>query len=92
MIAAKWVIFAALVFGSETADACHARFEQAVRSIMDQNLDKTVVIVSHGTVISLFVSRLAGVSDLSLWNDLTMPSFVVVDVQTAELIEREIIL
>ena len=84
---------AALVFGSETADACHARFEQAVvRSIMDQNLDKTVVIVAHGTVISLFVSRLTGIADWLLWNDLALPSFVVVNVQSAELIERENIL
>ena len=81
-----------LVFGSETADACHARFHQAVYSILDQNLEKTVVIVAHGTVISLFVSRLTGTSDWSLWNDLALPSFIVVDVQTAKLIETENIL
>ena len=78
-----------LVFGSETADACHARFHHAVHSILDQNLDKTVVMVTHGTVISLFVSRLTGMSDWSLWNDLALPSFIVVNVQTAMLIERE---
>ena len=81
-----------LVFGSETADACHARFQQAVHSILDQNLDKTVVIVAHGTVISLFVSRLTRMSDWLLWNELALPSFVVVDVQAATLIERENIL
>ena len=78
-----------LVFGSETADACHALFHHAVHSILDQNLDKTVVMVTHGTVISLFVSRLTGMSDWSLWNDLALPSFIVVNVQTAMLIERE---
>jgi len=81
-----------LVFGSETADACHARFHQAVHSILDQNLDKTVVIVTHGTVISLFVSRLTGMSGLLLWNELALPSFVVIDLQAATLIERENIL
>ena len=78
-----------LVFGSETADACHARFQQAVHSILDQNLDKTVVIVAHGTVISLFVSRLTGISDLLLWHELGLPSFLVIDVQSATLIERK---
>ena len=78
-----------LVFGSETAAACHARFQQAVHSILDQNLDKTVVIVAHGTVISLFVSRLTGISDLLLWHELGLPSFLVIDVQSAALIERE---
>ena len=81
-----------LIFGGETADACHTRFQQAVYSILNQNLEKTVVIVAHGTVISLFVSRLTGISDWSLWNDLALPSFIVVDVQTAKLIERENIL
>lgn len=78
-----------LVFGSETADQCHARFEQAVHSILNHYLDKTVVIVAHGTVISLFVSRLTGISDLLLWNELGLPSFLVIDVQSAALIERE---
>jgi broad specificity phosphatase PhoE len=78
-----------LIFGSETADQCHARFQRAVHSILDQNLDKTVVIVAHGTVISLFVSRLTGISDLFLWNELGLPSFVVIDLQSAVLIERE---
>ena len=81
-----------LIFGSETADGCHARFQHAVQSILNQNLDKTVVIVAHGTVISLFVSRLTGMSDWSLWNDLALPSFIVVDVQTATLVERDNIL
>ena len=81
-----------LVFGSETADECHARFQHAVHTILDHNLDKTVVIVTHGTVISLFVSRLTGMPDLLLWNELGMPSFVVIDVRSAALMERENIL
>jgi len=81
-----------LVFGSETADQCYARFEQAVQSVLSNYADKTIVIVSHGTVISLFVSRLTGISDLLLWNELGLPSFLVIDVQSAALIERENIL
>jgi len=81
-----------LVFGSETADACHSRFQQAVHSIIDHNLDKTIVIVAHGTVISLFASRLTGISAQLLWNELALPSFVVIDVQAPAVIERENIL
>jgi len=81
-----------LVFGSETADECHARFKQAVHSVIDHNFGKAVVIVAHGTVISLFVARLTGTSDLLLWNELGLPSFVVIDLQSAVLIERENIL
>lgn len=68
-----------LVFGSETANEAHARFSQAVHSILEVYLNKTIAIVSHGTVISLFVSRLAGISDVSLWNELGLPSFILLD-------------
>jgi len=78
-----------LVFGNETANECHTRFDHAVRSVLNYYGDKTIVIVAHGTIISLFVSRLTGISDLFLWNELGLPSFVVLDMQSALLIERE---
>jgi broad specificity phosphatase PhoE len=81
-----------LIYGSETADQAHERFYQAVLSVLDCHLHKTVVIVAHGTVISLFVSRLTGIPDWSLWNELGLPAYVVLDMQTNALIARENIL
>ena len=77
-----------LVFGAETANQAHARFYRAVHSVLSQFRDKTVVIVTHGTVISLFVSRLTGSSDLELWNKLGLPSFVAIDLHSSTLIVR----
>jgi broad specificity phosphatase PhoE len=77
-----------LVFGDETADQAHTRFYQAVHSILTEHKDKTVVVVTHGTVISLFVSRLTGSSDLDLWNTLGLPSFVAIDLHSSTLIVR----
>ena len=77
-----------LVFGSETADTAHTRFYQAVHSIMDDHENQTIVIVSHGTVISLFISRLTGISDFLLWNELVLPSFVVIDMQSNTLVAK----
>ena len=71
------------------ADGAHARFDRAVRSILDRHPNEAVVIVSHGTVISLFVSRLTGISGLLLWNELGMPSFMVIDVESNTLVTRE---
>src|SRR5829696_1042016 len=51
-----------LVFGNETANEAYERFAQAVYSILESYQNKTVVVVAHGTVISLFVSRLTGIS------------------------------
>jgi broad specificity phosphatase PhoE len=77
-----------LVFGGETADQAHARFYRAVHSILNEYRDKTIVIVTHGTVISLFVSRLTGSSDLELWNMLGLPSFIALDLDSNALIVR----
>jgi broad specificity phosphatase PhoE len=68
-----------LVFGRETADQAYARFYKAIHSILSEHRDKTVVVVTHGTVISLFVARLTGRSDLELWNQLGLPSFVAME-------------
>ncbi len=78
-----------LVYGKETADQAHTRFRQAVFSVLSSHPNETVVIVAHGTVISLFVSRLAGISDLSLWGELGLPSFVVIDLQSNSILARE---
>ena len=78
-----------LVFGNETANQCHVRFHRAVYSVLNYHANKTIVIVAHGTAISLFVSRLTGIPDLSLWNELGLPSFLVLDMQSNSLIERE---
>lgn len=78
-----------LSLGSETAHEAHERFSEAVRSVLDQYQRKTVVIIAHGTVISLLVSRLAGISDMLLWQDLGLPSFVVIDRESNRLLARE---
>ena len=81
-----------LVFGSETAEAAYARFSSAVNAVLSESANQTILIVSHGTVISLFVSRMAGISDMRLWSELGLPSYVVLDMQTKVLIARENIL
>ena len=81
-----------LVFGNETANQSYVRFSSAVTSILEMHQDKNIIIVSHGTVISLFVSRLLGISGFSLWKQLGLPSFVVLDMISSTLIAQENIL
>ena len=81
-----------LVFGSETANQAHQRFSTAVDLLRHQYGNETIVIVAHGTVISLFSSRLAGISAFPLWKELGCPSFVVLDVQSHRLVAKENIL
>ena len=77
-----------LVFGNETANQAHARFYRTVHSVLNTYRDKTVVIVTHGTVISLFVSRLTGVDGMALWNELALPSFIAMDLTSSTVIVR----
>ncbi len=68
-----------LVFGRETAEAALARFDGAVRLVLARFPGEPVVVVAHGTVISLFVARYAGVDAFDLWQRLDLPSFVALD-------------
>jgi len=76
-----------LVFGNETANEAFARFRQAVDIVLISDNDKTIVIVAHGTVIALYVSWLTGCDGYSLWKELGLPSFVILDIQSKRLIE-----
>ena len=77
------------VYGNETADEAHERFSRAVYSILKKYSEQTVVIVAHGTVIALFVSRLTGQPGYKIWKELGLPSFVVIDVQSNSLVTLE---
>lgn len=80
------------VFGNETADQASERFSRAIHSILEMHENKSIMVVSHGTVISLFVSRVLGVSGYSLWKQLGLPSFIVLDMMAGALIAQENIL
>ena len=77
-----------LVFGNETADQAYSRFYKAIHSVLMNHRDKTVVVMTHGTVISLFVSRLTGTSALELWNQLGLPSFIAMELGSSTVIVR----
>lgn len=78
-----------IVFGNESADQAYERFAEAVDAVVKWHIGKTVGIVAHGTVISLLVSRLTGISDFELWKELGLPSFVVLDLDAKKIIARE---
>lgn len=78
-----------LVFGSETANEAHLRFSRAVQTISNSHQHKTAVVVSHGTVIALFVSRLMATPGFLLWKELGLPAFVVLNMHSNTLLTQE---
>ena len=77
----------ALIFGTETASEVLKRFRNSVGSILERHQDRTVLIVAHGTVISLYTSCLTGCDGYLLWQDLGLPSFVTLDLESKALLE-----
>ena len=76
-----------LIFGSETAHQALNRFRVAVDHALNLFDNKAVVIVAHGTVISLFVEWLTGCNGYDLWRELDLPSFARIDIQSKQLLE-----
>jgi broad specificity phosphatase PhoE len=75
------------VIGPETADAAHARFSEAVSSLLTLHPHGSVAVVAHGTVITLLVSRANGLEPLQFWKRLGLPSLVVLTRPSLRLVE-----
>jgi broad specificity phosphatase PhoE len=76
-----------LVLGNETGNEAYTRFANAITRLIEQYPQKNIGIVAHGTVISLFVARAAGVEPFVFWKQLGLPSFVVFSLSTLMLEE-----
>ena len=76
-----------LVFGRETADQAHQRFSTAIDALTERHKDNDLAVVTHGTVMTLFVSRITGVKPFTFWQCLDLPSFAALTLPNLELIE-----
>ena len=66
-----------LVFGEETAVGAHNRFSKAVSGLTTLHPRENIAIVTHGTVLSLFLSRNSDLEPFALWKQLGLPSWIV---------------
>lgn len=68
---------AELVFGEETADTAYDRFSKAVYNLLERFPQANMALVTHGTVLSLFMSRTSTLEPFSTWKRLGLPSLIV---------------
>ena len=73
------------VLGRESADQCADRFEDAVHDLLDQHKTGNLAIVSHGTVIALFIARHGGGNAFEWWRKMGLPSFAVMSLPDLKL-------
>lgn len=75
------------VFGLESADEAHDRFRTAVARLLAEAPDDTLGVVTHGTVVSLLVSRANGLDGFEFWQGLELPDFRVLTLPDYRLAE-----
>jgi len=65
-----------LLYGEETFEAARIRFTEAVKRIV-ANKNETVALVSHGTILSLYIASVIETNPFDLWKLLDMPAYAV---------------
>ena len=65
-----------LIFGDETANAAKERFSTAIHNLIESNpRDEDIVVVTHGVVMSLFISKYNDIDIFNVWDTLGLPSY-----------------
>lgn len=77
------------VLGAESGRDALNRFSAAVGAELARTVAQSLVVITHGTMISLFVAAHNQVDAFELWRELTCPSLVVLDVPSFSL--REVV-
>ena len=75
------------LLGPESAEEAYKRFSVEVEDALRRHQEDCLAFVAHGTVMSLFVGRRAGIEPYELWRRLGMPSYLAVSWPEGRLIE-----
>lgn len=65
-----------VIYGTETAGEALSRFSSAVTR---HSTEESTLMVTHGTVLSLYVASITGRDGFEIWSKLGMPCLVTVD-------------
>lgn len=76
-----------LVLGKETARDAEERIAGAIHNVLAANAGKNVAVVSHGTVIALFVALHSDRPAFKVWREMGLPSLVVMELPEFRILE-----
>ena len=65
-----------LIFGNETGTQARQRFDNAVREVLRKHLGEPLAVVTHASVMSLFVAHYNEIDAWALWQRLKMPDII----------------
>ena len=75
------------VLGKESAHEALGRFENAIDDVLAKHTDGNVAVVSHGTVIALFIEEHSDRAGFGVWREMSLPSFVIFELPDMRLTE-----
>lgn len=65
-----------LIFGNETATEAKNRFRTSILKLVSAHpTDEDIVVVTHGTVMTLFISEYNEIDIFNVWNSFGLPSY-----------------
>jgi broad specificity phosphatase PhoE len=76
-----------LVFGQETGDQARTRFTRALDQLITLNPTGNLAVVSHGTVMTLFIAHATGLDPVPFWRRLGLPAFAVLSLPDWSLLD-----
>jgi broad specificity phosphatase PhoE len=76
-----------LVMGEETATQASGRFGRAIAELVSRHPQETLIVISHGTVISLFYESKTANDPYPLWQGLNLPAYLVFSLPDLGLVE-----
>ncbi len=76
-----------LIFGKETAEQALQRFSNSLEAVLSHYPGGNIAVVTHGTVMTLWVTHLTGENPYSFWKRLGIPALVVFSRPELKLLE-----
>lgn len=65
-----------LIYGEETAAEAKIRFRTSILKLVNDNpTDEDIVVVTHGTVMTLFISEYNEIDIFNVWKSFGLPSY-----------------
>ena len=78
-----------IVYGSESSNDVARRIEAEIGRALADHPDRNVLMVSHGTAMTSFISRHATTDAYSLWESLGLPCFVAFALPSFDIVGSE---
>lgn len=76
-----------LLLGRESLQQALERFSQAIDQTLSRHPEGNVAVISHGTVIALFIAQHTKERAYPLWRRLGLPSIVIMSVPKLQVLE-----